>query len=87
MSRTPTVERAFARDDGGRKHWVLAGGPGLGLAEDGQPPVEPLDTPVAFSPERSPDGEWLAFTDGENEADVWVVRPDGTGLRQLTTVG
>jgi TolB protein len=66
---------------------VLAVGQGLGLAEEGQPPVEPLDTPGAFSPEWSPDGEWIAFTDGENEADVWVVRPDGTGLRQLTTVG
>ena len=62
-------------------------GQGLGIAEQGQPPVEPLDTPVASSPEWSPDGEWIAFTDGENQADVWVVRPDGTGLRQLTTVG
>jgi Tol biopolymer transport system component len=66
---------------------VLTARHGLGLAEQGRPPVEPLDTPVAFSPEWSPDGEWIAFTDGENEADVWIVRPDGTGLRQLTTVG
>jgi Tol biopolymer transport system component len=66
---------------------VLAFGLGLGLAEDGQPPVEPLDTPVASSPEWSPDGEWIAFTDGENEADLWVVRSDGTDLRQLTKVG
>ena len=64
---------------------VLATDLGLGLAERGQPPVEPLDTPGAFSPEWWPDGEWIAFTDGENEADIWVVRPDGTGLRQLTT--
>jgi hypothetical protein len=35
----------------------------------------------------SPDGEWIASTDGENQADVWVVRPDGAGLWQLTTVG
>ena len=67
---------------------VLADGHGLGLAEQGRPPVAPLDTPgSSFSPEWSPDGEWIAFTDGENEADVWVVRPDGTDLRQLTTVG
>lgn len=65
---------------------LVAGVLGLGLAEEGQPPVEPLDTPVAFSPEWSPDGRWIAFTDGENEADLWIVRPDGTGLRQLTTV-
>jgi Tol biopolymer transport system component len=86
--------RVLLEGDYGGQSWspdgeamVLAAGPGLGLAEKGQPPVEPLDTPGAFSPEWSPDGEWIAFTDGENEADVWVVRPDGTGLRQLTTVG
>ena len=56
-------------------------------AEQGRPPVEHIDTPRASSPEWSPDGEWIAFTDGENEADVWVVRRDGTDLRQLTTVG
>jgi Tol biopolymer transport system component len=60
-------------------------GLGLGLAEEGQPPVEPLDTPLASSPEWSPDGKWIAFTDGENEADIWIVAPDGKGLRQLTT--
>jgi Tol biopolymer transport system component len=62
-------------------------GLGLGLAEQGQPPVDQLDAPVASSPTWSPNAEWIAFTDGENEADVWIVRPDGTGLRQLTTVG
>jgi TolB protein len=66
---------------------LLTAGLGLGLAEGGQTPVEPLDTPAAQSPEWSPDGEWIAFADGVNEADVWIVRPDGTGLRQLTTVG
>jgi Tol biopolymer transport system component len=66
---------------------VVAAGLGVGLAEQGRPPVEQLDTPLASSPAWSPDGEWIAFADGENEADVWVVRPDGTGLRQLTTVG
>ena len=59
----------------------------LGLADEGHPPVESLGTPIGFSPEWSPDGEWIAFTDGENETDLWIVRPDGSGLRQLTTVG
>jgi Tol biopolymer transport system component len=59
--------------------------PGLGLAERGQPPIEPIDTPPAHSPEWSPDGRWIAFVDGENQADIWIVHPDGTGLRQLTT--
>ena len=40
------------------------------LAEEGQPPIEPVDTPVPFSPEWSPDGRWIAFTDGENEVQV-----------------
>jgi Tol biopolymer transport system component len=65
---------------------LVSDGPGLGLAEGGQPPVESFDTPAPQSPEWSPDGEWIAFADGENEADIWIVRPDGTGLRQLTTV-
>jgi Tol biopolymer transport system component len=67
---------------------LVVAGPGLGLAlaVGGQPPVEPVDTPAAFSPEWSPDGTWIAFVDGENEADLWIVRPDGTGLRQLTTL-
>lgn len=46
---------------------VAAGlGQGLGLAGEHQRPIEPLDVPVGFSPESSPDGEWIAFTDGEN---------------------
>jgi TolB protein len=61
-------------------------GGGLRLAEGGQLPSESLDTPIAGSPEWSPNGERIAFTDGENEADLWIVRHDGTGLRQLTTV-
>ena len=60
---------------------------GVGLAEEGKPPVEPLGTPVAFLPEWSPDGEWIAFTDGEGGADLWIVRRDGTDLRQLTNAG
>ncbi len=36
-----------------------------------------------YSPEWSPDGEWLAFTAGaENDSrgtfDIWLMRPDGS---------
>ena len=51
--------------------------------------VTALDDPVGFA-DWSPDGEWLAFTlapgGGMNE-QVYVVRPDGTGLRRLTDGG
>ena len=36
-------------------------------------------------PELSPDGEWLAFdSTGNKQEDLFVIRPDGTGLLQLT---
>src|SRR5262245_44623059 len=48
--------------------------------------VSALDDPVGFV-EWSPDGAWLAFTmapgGGMNE-QVYLVRPDGTGLKRLT---
>jgi eukaryotic-like serine/threonine-protein kinase len=32
----------------------------------------------------SPDGQWLALASQEGQEDLFVARPDGTGLRQLT---
>jgi hypothetical protein len=66
---------------------LVAGVDGLAVAAGGSGPAEPLGTPTAFTPDWSPDGEWIAFTDGDGAADLWIVRPDGSGLRQLTTVG
>ena len=38
-----------------------------------------------FTPSWSPTGEWIAFVHEEdNQADVFVVRPNGTGLRRVT---
>ncbi len=38
------------------------------------------------SPEPSPDGEWIAFYSRDRpEGDLYVVRKDGTGLRQVTS--
>jgi TolB protein len=39
-----------------------------------------------LSPAWSPDGEWIAFSmlGPNDEYDVYVVRPDGSGLRNLT---
>ncbi len=35
-------------------------------------------------PDLSPDGEWLAFHDEGKQEDIYVIKTDGTGLRQLT---
>jgi Tol biopolymer transport system component len=38
------------------------------------------------SPDVSPDGEWIVFySRGQPEGDLYLVRADGTGLRQVTT--
>jgi len=51
--------------------------------------VTALDDPVGFAV-WAPEGDWIAFTlapgGGMNE-QVYVVRPDGTGLRRLTDGG
>jgi eukaryotic-like serine/threonine-protein kinase len=38
----------------------------------------------ARNPDLSPDGEWLAFHDEGKQEHIFVVKTDGTGLRQLT---
>ncbi len=39
----------------------------------------------ATNPELSPDGEWLVFdSTGDKQEDIFLIKPDGTGLRQLT---
>jgi Tol biopolymer transport system component len=35
-------------------------------------------------PDVSPDGAWVAFSSAAPQEDIFVSRPDGTGLRQLT---
>jgi Tol biopolymer transport system component len=37
-----------------------------------------------FFPSPSPDGEWVAMSSARGQEDLYVVRSDGTGLRQLT---
>jgi eukaryotic-like serine/threonine-protein kinase len=39
-------------------------------------------------PRWSPDGQWIAFAPDRGTADgIFVIRPDGTGLRRLTATG
>ena len=80
--------------DGSRVAFVsnLSGSPQIWIvpAAGGFPQrVTALDDPVGFAV-WAPEGDWIAFTlapgGGMNE-QVYVVRPDGTGLRRLTDGG
>ena len=49
--------------------------------------AKPLTTGMAFDcqPRYSPDGRWIAFvSDRDGTENLWVIHPDGTGLRQIT---
>ena len=37
------------------------------------------------NPDPSPDGQWVAFYSSQPEEKIYVVRTDGTGLRQVTS--
>ena len=38
-----------------------------------------------YQPKWSPDGKWIAFTSTrDGNYDIYLIRPDGTGLRNLT---
>jgi Tol biopolymer transport system component len=41
-------------------------------------------TRPAFFPDPSPDGQWLTYCSNEKPEDIFVIKTDGTGLRQLT---
>jgi TolB protein len=33
----------------------------------------------------SPDGKWIVFSaDNDDSSAIWLIRPDGTGLRELS---
>jgi Tol biopolymer transport system component/DNA-binding winged helix-turn-helix (wHTH) protein len=49
------------------------------------PPVPVTRTSrMAATPDLSPDGEWLAFYMWGRQDDLYLIRTDGTGFRQLT---
>jgi len=79
---------AYIGDD--HQLWVMPPG--------GQNPVQLTSEPINLGGKRnptwSPNGDFILFAsdvgkDSQNEAnyDIWIVKRDGTGLRQLTTNG
>ena len=49
----------------------------------------PDSTGMDYDASFSPDGKWIVFTserdkEGTGQADIWRVKPDGTGLERLT---
>jgi Tol biopolymer transport system component len=51
----------------------------------GEPKFITRGTGFATHPNVSPDGQWLAYSSsGSPQEDIFMIRTDGTGLRQLT---
>jgi Tol biopolymer transport system component/tRNA A-37 threonylcarbamoyl transferase component Bud32 len=50
----------------------------------GQPIAITQGSREVIQPSPSPDGQWLAFASRGKQEDIFIIRTDGTGLRQLT---
>jgi Tol biopolymer transport system component/DNA-binding winged helix-turn-helix (wHTH) protein len=51
----------------------------------GQPIAITQGSQQMFTPQLSPDGAWLTFeSTGTKQEDLFIIKPDGTGMRQLT---
>lgn len=67
--------------DGGSELWIMEA--------DGSHPRALTATPIdEYSPEWSPDGQWIAFTAGVGNDrlgtfDIWIMRPDGSRRQVL----
>jgi Tol biopolymer transport system component len=68
--------RAPAKTDRGNVYTIAPDGSGLR-----QLTHYPAPTPVVSTGSFSPDGKWVTFA---KSANVWVMRLDGTGARQIT---
>jgi serine/threonine protein kinase/sugar lactone lactonase YvrE len=86
---------SFSRD--GRQMAYAAHGRDLNLYKVGFDPVREVtsgesitvtagSTPLA-DPDFSPDGQWIVFNSHTTPQNLFLIRSDGTGLRQLTDGG
>jgi Tol biopolymer transport system component len=57
---------------------------GIGVASPGSR-AKRVYKRAATDPAWSPDGLWLAFVRGVGRGTIWLVRPDGSGLRRVST--
>jgi Tol biopolymer transport system component len=74
---------AFPAADGSLASVAVSGGPAERITSPTPPGSQRRDADPVYS--RS--GDWIAFTraPGRGDSDVCLVRPDGSGLRRLTT--
>ncbi len=76
-SWSPTGDAiAYYRDRG---VWIAEGD-----GSDQRLVTDAIDT-ISACPTWSRDGEWIAFSGGEDNSDIYIVRPDGSDLQQVTT--
>ena len=69
------------------KFLVFATYDGIWIAEsDGSNPRVLVSSRSASDPAWSPAGDVIAISIGDAEADIFTIRPDGSDLRQVTTL-
>jgi eukaryotic-like serine/threonine-protein kinase len=74
---------AYATADGRTNLERIAFDPGAGRVSGELQPVTQGSRVVRFG-DVSPDGNWVVFDTETPQEDLYLVRPDGSGLRQLT---
>jgi putative membrane-bound dehydrogenase-like protein len=82
------IFRASLSPDGNEFVYSGSSGGGLSVRKTTGRDVRKLTEGLAFDnhPDWSPTGEWIAFTRSdrpEERQGIWLIKPDGTGLRRL----